>query len=83
MAEIAKQLEKLMDCSILIYPAEGEQLTEALFYPCADETRPPEFYTGDDERAVAQWVLRNNKHAGRDHRHPARRQVPVYGGARP
>lgn len=64
MAEIAKQLEKLMDCSILIYPAEGEQLTEALFYPCADETRSPEFYTGDDERAVAQWVLRNNKHAG-------------------
>ncbi len=60
----AEHLIRLLHRDIVVYPAEeGHLLSPMLF--CADpEAGPEEDYLTDNERTVALWVLKNNKHAG-------------------
>ena len=60
----ARQLNRLLDRDIIVYPVEKSGLgTGKLFYVHPEgETHPD--YTADSERTVALWVLKNNKHAG-------------------
>ena len=59
----ANQLVKLLDRDVVLYPAEGTELGEANLYGAAELDGGGEYLT-PDERAVADWVLRNNRHAG-------------------
>ena len=60
----AKHLNQLLQQDIIFYPAEDGKLQDPrVFYlhPEAEEHRE---YLNDSERAVALWVMKNNKHAG-------------------
>ena len=59
----ATQLRKLLNRDMVIYPVEKDALKEPKFF-AVDEEHTCEEYVSDHERAVANWVLRNNKHAG-------------------
>ena len=59
----AQQLRKLLDKTIIYY-APGEQgLSEPQLFTASEEQNPT-IYTTDNEKAVAEWVYKNNKHAG-------------------
>lgn len=58
----AAQLTKLLRRDLVVYPAAGEKLAEP--FVCRSENSRQAPLTGPGERAVAEWVLRNNKHAG-------------------
>ena len=59
----ATQLMKLLNKDMLIYLAKNEALLEPRFF--APDGKPARHeYFSDKERAVALWVLKNNKHAG-------------------
>ncbi len=61
---MAEQMQKLLDRPVLFYlPGENKELEEPLIFRIKD--RPfQSAYTGEEERAVALWVYRNDKHAG-------------------
>lgn len=60
----ATQLGKLMERDLLLYPVEeGETLGEPLVFPISGESDMADCLA-PEERAVAEWVLKNNKHAG-------------------
>ena len=59
----AKQLNKLLKRDIIVYLCEDGRLGRPGLYPASEEL-PDDRYTSENERAVAEWVLRNNKHAG-------------------
>lgn len=59
----ANQLVKLLDRNIIIYPVQGDKLETPRIFSVSDEPISEEL-TSDNERAVASWVLKNNKHAG-------------------
>lgn len=55
----AEQLTRLLGRAVVVYLSDGKDLTEPL------PTRPERSeLVNDNERAVATWVLRNNKRAG-------------------
>ena len=59
----ANQLIKLLGKDIVFYLTEDETLGEPhIFTVSGDKT--DEEITGINEKAVAEWVLKNNKHAG-------------------
>lgn len=59
----ANQLTRLLDKDITYYDAEkGELLPPMVFM--VNEPEPLPEYTTSNEQAVAQWVYKNNKHAG-------------------
>lgn len=59
----ANQLIKLLGKDIVFYLSENETLSEPhIFTVSGDKT--DEEITGINEKAVAEWVLKNNKHAG-------------------
>ncbi|MCM1376505.1 MAG: DUF4118 domain-containing protein [Muribaculum sp.] len=58
----AVQLTKLLKRDIVIYPTDGKELTTPEVYRTADSEQ--ENLVSENERTVALWVLRNNKHAG-------------------
>ncbi|MGN1442505.1 MAG: DUF4118 domain-containing protein, partial [Acutalibacteraceae bacterium] len=59
----ANQLIKLLEKDIVFYPAEKETLGEPhIFTVSGSET--DENIAGTNEKAVAEWVRQNNKHAG-------------------
>ena len=60
--EIIKQVKKLLDREVILYPAVGKDLGEAILMDKEDKEMSS-FLTAD-EFAVAQWVYANNKHAG-------------------
>lgn len=61
---LAAQLNRLLDRPTVIYPCdERGELGQPWIWP-AGRQAPPEEWTGARERAAAQWVARNNKHAG-------------------
>lgn len=60
---VANQLVKLFKREVIIYLAEGEKLREPMVFTPEGQEPVPE-YTGPNERAVALWVCKNNKHAG-------------------
>lgn len=58
----AGQITKLLKRDIVIYPSDGKSLKTPEVYR-ADGSEGCELVTAN-EKAVAEWVLRNNKHAG-------------------
>lgn len=58
----AGQLTKLLKRDLVIYPADGENMKNPSVYRAAD-SRQTDLLT-ENEKAVAEWVFRNNKHAG-------------------
>ena len=64
LAISVSQLGKLLDRPILYYPMDPDgQLMQARIYP-ETESDLLSRYTGGQEKAVADWVCKNNKHAG-------------------
>lgn len=59
----ATQLIKLLNRDMIIYPAEKDTLAAPKFFAVSGEAAYEE-YLSDKEKAVADWVLHNNKHAG-------------------
>ena len=58
----AEQLLKLLKKDLVVYLSDGTKLEEPQVYRTTDGERKD--LTTQSEREVAQWVLRNNKHAG-------------------
>ncbi len=48
---------------IVFYSAEDGDLGDPHIFPAAEDS-PREYCTSENEKAVAEWVLKNNKHAG-------------------
>ena len=59
----AAQLGKLLDRSILIYPAENGRLLSPLLFPVNEDNDLNAYLTGR-EREIAQWTLENDRRAG-------------------
>ena len=59
----ANQLVKLLHRDVVFYLAEHGQLSTPATYPCGSSDFNEECVS-ENERAVAAWVLKNNKHAG-------------------
>ena len=64
LSETAQQIVKLLDRTVIFYSAQENTLSEALIFPKEDSTVDPQAYLGVNERAVAEWVYKNNKRAG-------------------
>ncbi len=62
--EAARQIKKLLGKTVLFYPVTQGQLGKAQIFQAEGDPRRPETYLGEEEKAVAQWVVKNNKHAG-------------------
>lgn len=58
----AGQLMKLLNRDMTVYPAEKGKLLPPRIFSVTEEDRGR--YVTENERAVAEWVLKNNKHAG-------------------
>lgn len=58
----AGQLMKLLNRDMTVYPAEKGKLLPPRIFSVTEEGRGR--YVTENERAVAEWVLKNNKHAG-------------------
>lgn len=59
----AGQLNKLLERDVIVYQAAGEQLGELRIYPLTKDSFD-ESCISENEKAVAAWVLKNNRHAG-------------------
>ena len=59
----ANQLVKLLGKDIVFYLSEDDKLGDAQIFSASDKVSD-EGLTSDDEKAVALWVQKNNKHAG-------------------
>ena len=58
----AGQLIKLLKKDLVIYLTDGKELARPSIFRTADSDQSD--LISDQEHAVAEWVLRNNKHAG-------------------
>ncbi len=63
LRETAQQMKKLLDRTVIFYPAGQDSLSSPLVVP-KNSAEDSQKYLGTDERAVAEWVYKNNKHAG-------------------
>ena len=63
ISNLADQIVKLLNRDVVAYLCEGGELGAPRLF-AAQQGTLREDLTGEDERAVAQWVLKNNKHAG-------------------
>ena len=64
LGSTARQLNRLLERDIIIYPVEKQGLGQAqMFYLHPEDTGHPD-YAAESERVVALWVMKNNKHAG-------------------
>ena len=61
MAVMAKQLSKLLNRSLVIYPIKDDCLATPNFYPAANDTIP---YQASEEYKAVQWVFQEHKRAG-------------------
>lgn len=59
----ANQLIKLLEKDIVFYLSENETLGEPHIFAASDDKKNEEIIT-TNEKAVAEWVQKNNKHAG-------------------
>jgi two-component system sensor histidine kinase KdpD len=64
LSETARQIVKLLDRTVILYSTQENTLSEPLIFPREDSTVDPQAYLGANERAVAEWVYKNNKRAG-------------------
>ncbi|KWX76970.1 histidine kinase [Paenibacillus riograndensis] len=62
--EMARQMVKLLDRTVIFYSVQEGALSAPLIFPKEGSEVDPHTYTGSNERAVADWVLKNNKRAG-------------------
>ncbi|WP_179035303.1 sensor histidine kinase [Paenibacillus sp. URB8-2] len=62
--ETAHQMVKLLDRTIIFYSIQDDALSAPLIFPKKESTVDKQAYTGENERAVAEWVYKNNKRAG-------------------
>lgn len=62
--ETAQQLVKLLDRTVIFYSAQQDTLSEPFVLQKKDSTIEPQVYLAMDERAVAEWVYKNNRRAG-------------------
>lgn len=61
---MGRQMQKLLNTTVIIYPIlNDKQLSDPLIF-LKDEDTSCDIYIASDERAVAEWVLKNNKNAG-------------------
>ena len=60
----AKQLLKIFQRDIIVYPLENNKLLEPEIFLTEPEAASAARYTTPKERDVAQWVVTNNKRAG-------------------
>ena len=58
----AGQLLKLLRKDIVVYLSNGQELDAPAVFRTPDSTQPD--LSSENEKAVAAWVLHNNKHAG-------------------
>lgn len=63
VAATANQLIKLLGKDIVFYLAENKKLSEPHIFTVSDDKTNKEI-TSTNEKAVAEWVQKNNKHAG-------------------
>ena len=63
ISAMSNQLIKLLGKDIVVYFSENGTLGEPHIFSATEETLK-ESCVSDNERAVAAWVLKNNKHAG-------------------
>lgn len=59
----AQQLIKLLSRDIVVYFAKDGTLQEPIVFPVAKENKMDDCIT-EEEKAVAMWAFKNNKHAG-------------------
>lgn len=60
----AKQLLKIFQRDMIVYPVENSKLLEPEVFPADPGAASAARYTTAKEMAVAQWVVTNNKRAG-------------------
>ena len=63
LTSTAHQLTKLLNRDIVIYPAEKNALAAPMTFSASDEDTASDYLTRN-ESAVAEWVFKNNRHAG-------------------
>lgn len=61
---ISEQLIKLLDKTLVFYPVRENELGNPVVFQSDNTLKDTEKYVKEDERAVAAWVFKNNKHAG-------------------
>jgi len=64
LGETARQMVKLLDRTVIFYSKQANTQSEPLIFPKKNSPVDPQAYLGVDERAVAEWVYKNNKRAG-------------------
>ena len=62
--EAVRQLYKLLNRTIIIYSVRNKTLQEPIIYHEHLNEEEEQKYLTENERAVAQWVLKNNRKAG-------------------
>ena len=61
LSVLADQLTKLLNRSLVIYPAENRKLGDPVFYPAAGDTVP---YRTNEEKQAVEWAFTHLKRAG-------------------
>ena len=61
LSVLADQLTKLLNRSLIIYPAENDSLGDPIFYPAAGDTVP---YRTNEEKQAVEWAFAHHKRAG-------------------
>ncbi len=61
LSVLADQLTKLLNRSLVIYPAENGRLGDPVFYPAAGDTVP---YRTNEEKQAVEWSFSHHKRAG-------------------
>ena len=61
LSVLADQLTKLLNRSLVIYPAEKGELGDPVFYPAAGDTVP---YRTNEEKQAVEWSFSHRKRAG-------------------
>jgi len=64
LSETAQQMIKLLDRTIIFYAAKTNKLDEPMVFSKKDLITDQNAYLREEERAVAEWVYKNNKRAG-------------------
>lgn len=62
--ESVRQMMRLLNKTVVFYPVREHCLEEPFFMASDDDHLESDWYLEADEYAVADWVYRNNKHAG-------------------
>jgi len=64
LSETARQLVRLLDRTVIFYSTRQDALSEPQVFLKEGAEADPHVYLRADERAVAEWVYKNNKRAG-------------------